>query len=199
MTIVKGIVEAHGGKVGLTSEVGVGTTFFVELPLRPPVEAGHDPTSEGKLVLVADDDEDFLNLVTLRLEQDGHRVERASDGSEALRKAREANPDLCILDVMMPGLTGFEVLRELRAEERTEGMPVMLLTASLTDQEAFEGATDSAADDWMRKPFSTEEFRSRIAALLDRVRQSRADGITAPPGRRRSATGTGDDVANEPQ
>ena len=124
--------------------------------------------SETKLVLVADDDEDFLNLVTLRLEQDGHRVERASSGSEALRKAREADPDLCILDVMMPGLTGFEVLRELRSEERTEEMPVMLLTASLTDQEAFEGATDSAADDWMRKPFSTEEFRARIAALLER-------------------------------
>lgn len=122
--------------------------------------------AEGKLVLVADDDEDFLNLVTLRLEQAGHRVERASNGSEALRKAREANPDLCILDVMMPGLTGFEVLRELRAEERTEEIPVMLLTASLTDQEAFDGATDAAADDWMRKPFSTEEFRARIGALL---------------------------------
>ena len=67
---------------------------------------------------------------------------------------------------MMPGLTGFEVLRELRAEEKTEEIPVMLLTASLTDQEAFDGATDSAADDWMRKPFSTEEFRARIEALL---------------------------------
>jgi len=125
--------------------------------------------AKGKLVLVADDDADFLNLVTLRLQQEGHRVERASDGSEALRKAREANPDLCILDVMMPGLTGFEVLRELRSAERTEEMPVMLLTASLTDQQAFEGATDAAADDWMRKPFSTAEFRSRIAALLDRA------------------------------
>jgi DNA-binding response OmpR family regulator len=122
--------------------------------------------AEGKLVIVADDDQDFLNLVTLRLEQAGHRVERASNGSEALRKAREADPDLCILDVMMPGLTGFEVLRELRSEEQTEEIPVMLLTASLTDQEAFDGATDSAADDWMRKPFATEEFRARIEALL---------------------------------
>jgi DNA-binding response OmpR family regulator len=127
-----------------------------------------EDAAKGKLVLVAYDDADFLNLVTLRLQQEGHRVERASDGSEALRKAREANPDLCILDVMMPGLTGFEVLRELRSEERTEEIPVMLLTASLTDQEAFDGATGSAADDWMRKPFATDEFRSRIAALLDR-------------------------------
>jgi two-component system OmpR family response regulator len=126
-----------------------------------------EQAATGKLVLVADDDADFLNLLTLRLQQEGHLVERASDGSEALRKAREANPDLCILDVMMPGLTGFEVLRELRSEERTEEMPVMLLTASLTDQEAFDVATDAAADDWMRKPFSTDEFRSRIAALLD--------------------------------
>jgi DNA-binding response OmpR family regulator len=122
----------------------------------------------GKLILVADDDEDFLNLVTVRLEQDGHRVERASDGSEALRMAREADPDLCVLDVMMPGLTGFDVLRELRAEERTQRIPVMLLTASLTDQEAFEGASDSAADDWMRKPFETDDFRSRVTALLTR-------------------------------
>jgi two-component system phosphate regulon response regulator PhoB len=122
----------------------------------------------GKLILVADDDEDFLNLVTLRLEQDGYRVERASDGPEALRKAREADPDLCVLDVMMSGLTGFDVLRELRAEERTERIPVMLLTASLTDQEAFEGAFDSEADDWMRKPFETDDFRSRVKALLTR-------------------------------
>ena len=126
------------------------------------------PGDGSALILVADDDADFLNLLTIRLQQAGHRVERASDGAEALRKAREADPDLCVLDVMMPGLTGFEVLRELRSEEGTEEMPVMLLTASLTDQEAFEGATDSAADDWMRKPFSTEEFSSRIAALLDR-------------------------------
>jgi two-component system, OmpR family, response regulator len=124
--------------------------------------------ADRKLILVADDDEDFLNLVTLRLEQDGHRVERASSGSEALRKAREADPDLCVFDVMMPGLTGFEVLRELRSQERTEEMPVMLLTASLTDREAFEGAAVSAADDWMRKPFSTDEFRARVRALLGR-------------------------------
>jgi DNA-binding response OmpR family regulator len=124
--------------------------------------------AEGKLVIVADDDEDFLNLVTLRLEQEGHRVEQASSGSEALQKARERDPDLCVLDVMMPGLTGFEVLKELRSEQETERIPVMLLTASLTDQEAFEAATDSAPDDWMRKPFSTDEFRARIRALLDR-------------------------------
>ena len=124
--------------------------------------------ADRKLILVADDDEDFLNLVTLRLEQDGHRVERASSGSEALRKAREVDPDLCVFDVMMPGLTGFEVLHELRAQEGTEEMPVMLLTASLTDREAFDGATESAADDWMRKPFSTDEFRARVRALLGR-------------------------------
>jgi len=128
--------------------------------------------ADRTLILVADDDADFLHLVTLRLEQDGHRVERASSGSEALRKAREADPDLCVLDVMMPGLTGFEVLRELRAQERTEGIPVMLLTASLADREAFEGATCAAADDWMRKPFSTDEFRARIRALLGRGRRS---------------------------
>jgi DNA-binding response OmpR family regulator len=124
---------------------------------------------EGALILVADDDEDFLKLVAIRLEQAGHRVERASDGSEALDKARSVEPDLCILDVMMPGLTGFEVLRELRASDDTGGIPVMLLTASMTDEEAFGGATGGSADDWMRKPFSNQEFSSRVRALLDRA------------------------------
>jgi DNA-binding response OmpR family regulator len=124
---------------------------------------------EGALILVADDDEDFLNLVAIRLEQAGHRVERAADGSEALDKARSVRPDLCILDVMMPGLTGFEVLRELRASDDTGRIPVMLLTASMTDEEAFEGAIDASADDWMRKPFSNQEFSSRVRALLDRA------------------------------
>ena len=124
--------------------------------------------AEGKLILVADDDEDFLNLITLRLEQEGHRVEQASNGSDALRMVREADPDLCVFDVMMPGLTGFEVLKEMRSAGETQAIPVMLLTASLTDREAFEAADDSTPDDWMRKPFATDEFRARVRALLER-------------------------------
>ena len=119
------------------------------------------------VVLAADDDEDILELVAFRLERSGYTVLRARDGEEALRVALEAKPDLAVLDVMMPKLDGFELTRRLRADDATRRMPIILLTARAQDADVQAGF-DAGADDYLRKPFSPQELRARVQAILGR-------------------------------
>ena len=120
------------------------------------------------LILVADDDRDILSLVTVRLERSGYRVLQASDGAKALELAREQAPDLAVLDLMMPGLTGLEVTRALRDDERTREVPVILLTARVQESDVQKGL-EAGATAYVKKPFSPQELRDRVDALLDRV------------------------------
>jgi DNA-binding response OmpR family regulator len=121
----------------------------------------------GTTVLVADDDDDVLALVVRRLERDGYKVITARDGAEALRLARENLPDLAVLDVMMPHLTGYEVTQQLRQETITERIPVILLTARVQEDDVKRGFS-VGADDYIKKPFSPQELRSRVQAVLGR-------------------------------
>ncbi len=120
-------------------------------------------------ILVADNDEDILTLVAFRLERQGYEVLVARDGAEALDRARAELPDLCVLDVMMPKLTGYDVTRELRADPRTAAVPVILLTARVQEADVRSGY-DAGADDYVRKPFAPQELRDRVAELLARRR-----------------------------
>jgi DNA-binding response OmpR family regulator len=122
----------------------------------------HDAT-----VLVADDDADVLALVVRRLERDGYKVITARDGAEALRLARERAPDLAVLDVMMPQLTGYQVTQQLRQDPTTERIPVILLTARVQEADVSRGF-EAGADDYIKKPFSPQELRSRVQAVLGR-------------------------------
>jgi DNA-binding response OmpR family regulator len=117
------------------------------------------------VVLVADDDADILALVTFRLERSGCRVLRAADGTQALDLARQLKPDLAVLDVMMPGLSGLEVARALREDERTRELPVILLTARVRDSDV-EAGLEAGATSYVRKPFSPRELWSHVEALL---------------------------------
>ena len=118
-------------------------------------------------ILVADDDRDILELVVFKLTQAGYDVVAVADGVAALA-AIEANPPrLAILDVMMPGLSGIDVLRKLRANEATKDLDVILLTARSHDSDIDAGFVTGASD-YVIKPFSPRELLHRVNTLLER-------------------------------
>jgi DNA-binding response OmpR family regulator len=121
------------------------------------------------VVLVADDDADIRDLVAFKLEQAGFEVIAVEDGRTALEQARSQQPTLAVLDVSMPGLSGIEVCRMLRADAATAGMLIVMLTARVREQDV-EGGFSAGADDYVTKPFSPRELVSRIQALLSRAR-----------------------------
>jgi DNA-binding response OmpR family regulator len=124
-----------------------------------------ESTEQVGVILAADDDDDILELVCLTLEQVGHTMLRASNGDEALTLAREQQPDVCVLDVVMPSKTGIEVVEALRASEDTEAIPILLLTATVNERDLIPGI-EKDSDRYMRKPFSPRELQDRVAALL---------------------------------
>jgi len=124
-------------------------------------------SEDVRTVLVADDDDDILELVSFRLERAGYKVITARDGQQALAAAQEHRPDLAVLDVMMPGLNGYEVTKQLRSGEATRDIPVILLTARVQEADVNRGF-EAGADDYLRKPFSPQELRSRVQAIIAR-------------------------------
>ncbi len=121
------------------------------------------------VVLVADDDADIRDLVAFKLEQAGLEVIAVGDGPAAVEQARERRPALAVLDVSMPGLSGIDVCRMLRADPATAGMFIIMLTARVQEQDV-EGGFSAGADDYVTKPFSPRELISRVQALLTRTR-----------------------------
>jgi len=116
-------------------------------------------------LLVVDDEPNIVELLSASLRFAGYDVSTASHGTEALRKAREVQPDLVVLDVMMPGLDGFEVVRRLRGEDRH--VPVLFLTARDAVEDKVLGL-QTGGDDYVTKPFSLDELVARVRALLRR-------------------------------
>jgi DNA-binding response OmpR family regulator len=122
--------------------------------------------SDAPVVLCADDDEDILALVALRLGRAGYRVVTAGDGARALEVAREQRPALAVLDVMMPRLTGLEVVAELRRDASLGDLKVILLSARVQESDLRRGL-DAGADLYLIKPFKFEELEDAVARLLD--------------------------------
>ena len=120
------------------------------------------------LIVVADDDGDIRDLVEFKLTTLGHQIVTVADGSSAVDACRTTRPDLAVLDVMMPGLTGLEAVRELRSNPALKDIPVILLTARAQQSDVQTGF-DCGADDYITKPFSPKELASRVEALLARV------------------------------
>ena len=121
------------------------------------------------VVLVADDDADIRDLVAYKLQQAGFEVIAVEDGRAALEQARTRRPTLAVLDVSMPGLSGIDVCRMLRASAATAGIMIIMLTARVQEQDV-EGGFSAGADDYVTKPFSPRELVSRIQAVLSRAR-----------------------------
>jgi DNA-binding response OmpR family regulator len=126
-------------------------------------------TPEQTRILVADDDRDIRDLVTFKLGQAGFNVQAVDDGTAALAAIQDDPPDLAVLDVMMPGLSGIDVLRKLRDAEPTRGVRVILLTARSRDADVDAGFA-TGADDYVIKPFSPRELLHRVNTVLARPR-----------------------------
>ena len=116
-------------------------------------------------VLIVEDDPDTTELVRLYLARDGHRVLTATSGTEGLHIAKKAEPDLVVLDLMLPGLDGMEVCRALR---EGSDVPVVMLTARVEEEDRLAGL-DLGADDYVTKPFSPRELAARVRAVLRRT------------------------------
>lgn len=118
-----------------------------------------------KVVLCADDDEDILSLVALRLERAGYEVVTATDGEQAVRIAQDRRPALAVLDVMMPKRTGYEVLATLRADGALDDLKVILLSARVQEADVARGI-DAGADAYLPKPFKAQELVAKVEELL---------------------------------
>jgi len=129
-------------------------------------------------VLIVDDEKDIVELVRYHLEKQGFHCLQAGDGPTALRLARQHRPDLLILDLMLPGLDGLEVCRQLRRDAATAGLPIIMLTARGEEVDRVVGL-EVGADDYVVKPFSPRELVARVKAILRRAQEP-----TAPSPRR---------------
>lgn len=124
--------------------------------------------SKGMKILIADDEPDILEILSYNLSAEGYEVITAKDGKEALDKARQARPDLIVLDMMMPGKNGMEVCAQLRALPAFKEVPVIFLTA-LNDEDTHIKGLETGADDYISKPVSPKVVLTRINTLLRRT------------------------------
>ena len=127
-------------------------------------------------VIVAEDEAPLSDILTYNLEKEGYKVAAAFDGEEALLMIEERQPDLLLLDWMLPKVAGIEVCRRLRAQPDTRNMPIIMLTAKTEETDRIRGL-DTGADDYVTKPFSTVELMARIRAVMRRIRPALADDI----------------------
>jgi len=129
-------------------------------------------------VLVVDDDPVILKLLEVNFEMEGFEVVRAADGFEGLERARAVRPDIVVLDVMMPRMTGYEVAKALREDEDTAHIPIIFVTARAQSTDVERGM-ELGVDDYVTKPFDPLDLIARVNALL--ARRQGHDGGGAPP------------------
>lgn len=144
----------------------------------------------GEHILIVEDEEDIAELLEYNLNRQGYQPESVGTGEDGLQLAREAMPDLVLLDLMLPKLSGLEVCRSLKADPETAKIPVIMLTAKGEDEDIIAGF-DAGADDYVTKPFRPKVLLARVKAVLRRGAATRLrendvvdlDGITIHPGR----------------
>ncbi len=121
-----------------------------------------------KTVLIVDDEPDILRLLEYNLQKEGFRIVSATTGAEALKRVRKGDIDLVVLDLMLPEVDGYEVIRRMKAREETNNIPVIMLTAKSEEVDRVLGL-ELGADDYVTKPFSVRELMARIKAVLRRT------------------------------
>jgi two-component system phosphate regulon response regulator PhoB len=140
------------------------------------------PAGGGERILVVDDEPHNVALVVYHLAKSGYRVSTAASGFDALALAKRERPALIVLDLMLPGMSGFDVLAKLREDESTAGVAVLMLTARKEEPDRIRGL-ELGADDYLTKPFSPQELVLRVGAILRRLASSgeASDIITIGP------------------
>lgn len=204
LALVKELTELHDGTISLETDEGFGSTFSLRLPIRRLTGDRSQPTTnaildsdvrdhelllemldedreetapeDAPLVLVADDNDDVRTYLRGHLEKK-YRVVEARDGNEAIRLLDDELPALVISDVMMPGKDGHEVCRIIKEDERTNHIPVVLVTARASDESRREGL-ESGADDYLFKPFNATDLMIRVENLIEirRILRERFSG-----------------------
>ena len=208
LALVRDLVELHGGTVGVSSELGAGSTFRLEIPKgfshlpfdavlqqqpesrAAPAESAYaveavrwvqaiapceDDSSSKPRVLVVDDNADLREYMSALLAP-FYRVVTAADGREALERARTQAPDIILSDVMMPHMTGLELVQALRADPSTVAIPIILLSARAGEEATVEGL-DSGSDDYLTKPFTAQELLARVRSHV-KLAQTRRQWTT---------------------
>ena len=194
LSLAKQMVETMGGQIAVKSAVGKGTVFFVTLPLKhgtsqweewtpgepeknlTPSVPTPDPASpetepsgtDPVTILLVEDNQDVAFYIGGLL-KDRYRLLYARDGKEGLEKAAEYMPDLILTDLMMPGMDGFELCREIRSSIVLDHIPIIIITAKSEDVDKVQGL-EAGADAYLLKPFNTDELHVRIAKLLEQRR-----------------------------
>jgi two-component system phosphate regulon response regulator PhoB len=132
----------------------------------------------GEHILIVEDEADISELLEYNLERNEYDPQSVATGEEGLVQAREAQPDLVILDLMLPGLSGLEVCRRLKADPQTAEIPIIMLTAKGEEEDIIAGF-EAGADDYVTKPFRPKVLLARVRAVLRRAdgRRSRGDGV----------------------
>lgn len=166
LAITKRLVEQHGGQLWLESELGAGTEFFFTIPRTNSIGGEEQPSLAPAVVLVVEDDESSRELVVSYLESEGFKPLTAGSGDEGLRIARDAKPDVILLDLLMPGKSGWETLYKLRSTPATAGIPVII--TSVMDEKKMGFALGAA--DYLVKPVAKE-------TLLEAVRKVKRLGL----------------------
>lgn len=188
LALVKELVELQYGRIRVESQPGRGTTIRVDLPYRAatdsqavvesisPVPDGavsplipHEP--ETALILLVEDNEDMAQFITQSLPAT-YQLYRAVDGQDGLEQARRLLPDLIISDVMMPRMNGYQLCQQLKADLHTNHIPILLLTAKVTQDNRLEGLS-AGADDYLPKPFNVTELCLRVHNQLEQRRRLR--------------------------
>ena len=127
-----------------------------------------EPTPKGRRIVVVDDEADILLLVRTALQSAGHEVATASNGQDGLDLIRELRPDLVILDIMMPDKSGLHVLREIKANDTTAAIPVIMLTG-LSERAKIQEALDQGAEYYMVKPFEYNDLLGKVDLAMENL------------------------------
>ena len=122
---------------------------------------------DSKNILVVEDDLDIRELISFNLANEGHQVFEANDGEVGIDKARNNNPDLILLDLMLPGIQGLDVCRIIKSDQETKEIPIIMVTALGQEEDIVKGL-ETGADDYITKPFSIKVLIARVNAVLKR-------------------------------